>query len=513
MYINQLEAECEKVKNEANVNKNSKTVEKHRQDMTKKNQDIRLLQDQVAELNQKLEISEAENEKLDVENMALKMDIEEKEMDSNEKELQDKIDELENSQAESNKQVEYLKSKLIKSSSEKLNLQKMCDENAAKWSKKHGETHKEMEAYKLKCGKLQSDRIAYQQKYEQALKDIEMKKNTSSTHSIAQLSPNLLTKLRRWKANNALLKDENKYLKQRVEKLNMKFSKNQNLEDLLQTTSEEDNNDEEDDDFYMSNSPVGMSPPKMTSPIKMTSPTKMTSPVRPTKKAASASVSQINTMPSLPTHKSSLIVSPTSPVSSTSSTHVLEKSIISTENKDKAAFRTAGLAVPAPKLFLPPATRAIAVPKTKKATNRLVKFANSRNPSKVINSKPIVNPVSKRALSPEKSVTSEEETLQKKTRLDTRLADQVKNWISSRKVIKDNDIDIDEFLQEVTTNYSVMKSPSDPDSKEMMNYGGDCQFKIQIPDKWDGREKAYAWILCLMSNKKVCIVTTLFFIY
>lgn len=48
-----------------------------------------------------------------------------------------------------------------------------------------------------------------------------------------------------------------------------------------------------------------------------------------------------------------------------------------------------------------------------------------------------------------------------------------------------------------------MKSPSDPDSKENVHYSIDDSFWIEVPNKMDAKEKAYALLLSLAVNKKV----------
>ncbi|GAA5811110.1 hypothetical protein MFLAVUS_004539 [Mucor flavus] len=55
-----------------------------------------------------------------------------------------------------------------------------------------------------------------------------------------------------------------------------------------------------------------------------------------------------------------------------------------------------------------------------------------------------------------------------------------------------------------------MKSPSDPDSKENVHYSIDDSFWIEVPNKMDAKEKAYALLLSLAVNKKPELLNRIF---
>lgn len=566
MYIQQLEAMSEQLKEDNTVNKHTKSVEKHRQEVAKKNEIIKSLQDKVAgmgetinDLNKKLENSEEELEKLDMEYMELKTDVEMSNDTKEDDALQQKVKELEDAQLVSHKQLEQLKATHAQSIAEKSNLNKLYEASQSK-CKKLLDSNKELNSITLKYQKLEADYLSLQKNHGRALQEADAKKRSErispkldqSNSNQDQISPALLNKLRHWKSTNAILKDENKYLKNRVAKLNMKLNKNQKLEDLLQTTSSEEDNISEEfnyvSDSTSETSPQQRHPDKTTSARQLSSfgpsisqPTNSrpstsrpvsshTPPPNTTKPASSTRPVLSPKASSRPNPRSSpvlakmtsptrtmaaskdMVTSParrrsfsiTSTVPSSSSPH--SQQVTEDVEHEGMDITPPPRRSSASRIYIPPPTRPLVIPKSKKPTNKLVKFANSRNPSKVINSKPIMNPIKKRPAIVEAPI--EEDMVVKRPRLDTRFADQIKSWVKDRKNIREDDLEIDDILKEVFNNYSVMKSISDPDPKGMSKFGIEALFEIEVPDKWDGREKSYAWILSFYASKEVYITIT-----
>ncbi|KAI8095803.1 hypothetical protein BDF21DRAFT_406766 [Thamnidium elegans] len=545
MYTQQLEAECETLKQEKAETGSSKL----RQDLMKKTQEAKNLSNQVKEsrkqvedlnkkvedLNKKVEEFETENERLDMENMALKMEFEEKE---EEPDLSLKVEELQNLLNNANKAL-------------------------------------------------------------------------SEKSSANAISPVFMNKIKKLKADHTFLRNENKYLKEQIKRKDIILSKHQNLEDLLRSSSEDDYEDV-DVDFDLnpsSNSSNNTTTERQlnksaTSPLTRRSSSKCSdysmgesylSPARRTsftdknsspsqrrtssssgsKSSTSSAFRSSLTKPKIAMNDSYVIdldppstgneppanIGPTERLPASSA--LKEKSITPAKGNKaesvnrttsittgKAAFRTAGLEVPAPKISVPVTTTGV---KQKKPKSKLAKFVNSRNPSKVIDSRPLISHTTpkKRALSPEKPVSVEsptsgpanersvalgvltkpaigaplpvqssrslasasstsealivEEPAPKKIKLATYYADVVKRWVSTKYVVSSDDFDekkVNECLEEIKLNYTSMKSASDPDSKGDVRYGIDSSFWIEVPGKIDGREKAYALLLSLAAHRK-----------
>ncbi|GAA5799015.1 hypothetical protein HPULCUR_004424 [Helicostylum pulchrum] len=611
MYIQQLEAECETLKNEKAVAGSSKL----RQDLIKKTQEAKHLSNQVKELRQqveglntKLEESEAENEKLeaeneklDMQNLALKMEFEEKEEEQN---LSSKVEELQLMLKKANKAL----------AERPPNLSSLVDELQSRLNKANKALAEERNEHASKVEELRIKALGVTK----ALAD---KLSLAEKQSSTAISPVFMNKIKKLKANHSYLKNENQFLREQIRKKDLQILERQNLEDVLQSSSEDET---EDMDVEISTNPSSISsnnaarvkqlnkrdtpPPTRRSSSKCSdysvgesylsfgskiftdkTPPPPASPHRRISSSSSKSSSssaaargslakpKISTNDSyfidldtyIPTQDASTPIGPTErlPTASTfterpntpaKETKAETPNRVTSPATGKAAFRTAGLSVPAPQIYIPTTT---ASAKTKKPKSKLAKFVNSRNPSKVIDSRPlIVHTAKKRSLSPEKPVPEKsstsrsaserpvppavikkpvispspslvlpqastrvvssrsnepastitevltvEEPAPKKTKMDTHYVDIVKGWISSKYVISSDDFDkktIDECLDEIKLNYTSMKSPSDLDWKEHISYGIDDSFSIEVPKKTDVREKAYALLLSLAANKK-----------
>ncbi|KAI7896352.1 uncharacterized protein EV154DRAFT_491983 [Mucor mucedo] len=288
----------------------------------------------------------------------------------------------------------------------------------------------------------------------------------------ANVNPALVTKIHSLKASNLMYKDENKYLKERVRKLSMSVSKNQNLDDLLKSGSSDDETGNMAD--YTHDKSPRESKSKRHSSISSHQPTD--SGMIPSRSVKTTSL--LNTASSHPTPK--LAEPSLNPARGLNV--ALGKPAVTTQQGLVRSTSKSSPPVPA----RPPIP--VVVPKGKKKDNRLTKFINSRNPSKVIDSRPIILPVHDRP-------PTTEERVVKKTKMDTRYVSMVEEWVQKKKLDDVTDSDIDNILEEINSNFKVMKSVNKPDPKTMCKYGIEGLYQIDVPDKWDSREKAYAWIL------------------
>ncbi|KAG2203953.1 hypothetical protein INT47_007536 [Mucor saturninus] len=422
------------------------------------------------------------------------------------KALKLKLDQVENDHVEAKSRIQHLELKLTRANDEKQTLRKMLElakqraetSNSFNSDKANlNKTRQELVHTREQLMKSTADYTASREKLDQlqkAIRDLQSENNkiqqnrdelqqrvdnlirskaqnttamSFSKQEIADINPALVTKIHSLKASNLMYKDENKYLKERVRKLTMSLSKNQNLDDLLKSGPSDDETGNMVD--HMHDKSVKESKAKRHSSISSHHPTD--SGMIPSRSVKSTSL--LNTASSHQTPK------PSEP-----SVHparglnvALGKPTVDTQ---QGLVRSASkLSPPLPAQVLParPPNPA-ALPKGKKKDNRLTKFVNSRNPSKVIDSRPIISPVHDRP-------PATEERMAKKTKMNMRYVSMVEEWIQKKKLANVTGSNIDNILNEINYNYNVMKSVDNPNLKTM------------------SKEKAYAWILSYYCSQNV----------
>lgn len=544
MYIEQLEALNEKLKDDANVNKVPKTSDKHRQEITEKNKTISSLENVVKKLEAEVDSLQAKYDKLDDDFMTLQVEADLAADQEESKALKSKLDQLDNEQVRAKSQIQQLKSQLSRANDEKQNLKKLLEQNTkrAEMNKNNNfdkanydKSRQELAHVKELLEKSQANNTMSQEKLDilqkahrnlqsensklkidrdelrQHVDDLARSKpNDPSTAAFPRrettdINSDFVTKFRNMKTDYNMFKNENRFLKERVRKLTLKISKNQDLDDLLKSSS----SDEEI--FDKSDSHSEISKPKRHYSVTSNEPDNVlphtvepipVSSGQPPKLAASSitvartrnvahdkqTSQETSTLP-----RKDLATSPVRPTLTTKQpSQTRQTSDLSpTSPVQKPSTRR----VSAPKLFIPQPKQA-AVPKNKKKDNRLTKFVNSRNPSKVIDSRPIISPLHDRPS------TTEERTA-KRTKLDMRYASMIEDWINQKKLATLADVDVDNIINEIGINYKVMKSLNNPDPKGVIKFGIEGVYQLDVPDKWDAREKGYAWILCFHSSKNV----------
>lgn len=174
----------------------------------------------------------------------------------------------------------------------------------------------------------------------------------------------------------------------------------------------------------------------------------------------------------------------TPPISSTPSTSIPKEQI------DKTAYRVTGL-IPPPPIIPPTPTK----PTTNNSSkSKLEKFANSRNPSRLIGSNP--TPVSKKR--PSKTVDVSELPEPKKQKQDSKylkIADQSVNTKYTLPSHIDLSHELESILSEIDACYEKIKSAANPSELSDTTFGIPGGLRISVPGTVDKREKLYAWLL------------------
>ncbi|KAG2236697.1 hypothetical protein INT48_000694 [Thamnidium elegans] len=248
-------------------------------------------------------------------------------------------------------------------------------------------------------------------------------KALSEKSSGTSISPLFMNKIKNLKADHAFLKNENKYLKEKIKRNDL--SKHQTIEYLLSSEPEDDC-----EDLY-ADAGLNYSSNKFTN-VTIKRHDKSPPPYQRTSSSSSCKSSTSTSQKSCPTKQKDCVhdvhviyLDTPSPdneqsdfVRSIESLPALctakDKYIVP---KRKAEFRIAGLEVPPPNMHTPISTGHFLYKKipnkssstnfgTKKPARRLGKFVNSRNPSKVIDSKPLIYRAKKRELPPEEAESS-----------------------------------------------------------------------------------------------------------
>lgn len=171
---------------------------------------------------------------------------------------------------------------------------------------------------------------------------------------------------------------------------------------------------------------------------------------------------------------------PTPPTPSTS---------IPKEQIDKTAYRVTGL-IPPPPIILPTPTKLT----TSNSRSKLEKFANSRNPSRLIGSNP--TPVSKKR--PSRTVDVSELPDPKKQKQDNKylkIADQSVNTKYTLPSHIDLSYELEPILSEIDACYEKIKSAANPSELSDTTFGIPGGLRISVPGTVDKREKLYAWLL------------------
>lgn len=94
----------------------------------------------------------------------------------------------------------------------------------------------------------------------------------------------------------------------------------------------------------------------------------------------------------------------------------------------------------------------------------------------------------------------------KKRKIEYPISTVIDQMIKSRNINEINNADfkdIDKCFTEISECYRRMKSIACPDISDINTFGIPDKFIINVPSKWDKREKSYAWYLSLLSRKKV----------
>ncbi|GAA5811054.1 hypothetical protein MFLAVUS_004483 [Mucor flavus] len=593
------------------------------------NNQVKELEQEVEDLNTKLEETEAENEKLDMANLALKMELDDKVEELDEKEevpdLSSKVEELQNMLKKANKAL----------SERPPDLSSLVKELQGRLDKANKALAEERNEYSLKVQELRSKaldvtRNLAEQLSTNTISPVFMNKIKKLKANYTNLkNENQFLKEQIKKKDSIILNSQN--LEDMLQSSSDDDTEYIDVDISTHSSSNSSNNKARANQLNKINTPPPPRPARRSSskssdyslnesflsfdqrtpltdkspsaPAPVSSPPRAQTPRRTSSASSKSSSSSAVVRGSLakpkistnnpyildldaysPTHDSSAPISPTErvatasalkerPIASAKGAKAETSSRIISPLTGKAAYRTAGLEPPAPQIFMP---SSVASAKTKKPKSKLAKFVNSRNPSKIIDSRPLISHTTakKRALSPErpvpktslasrpasersapsaatakpvistpsvaiakrvistpsaaitKSVTSPlssissrynapaststevlrtEESASKRTKMDTHYVDVVKGWVNSKYVVSSDDFNekkISDCLEEIKLNFTSMKSPSDPDSKGDVRYGIDDSFWIEVPNKMDAKEKAYALLLSLAINKK-----------
>lgn len=175
---------------------------------------------------------------------------------------------------------------------------------------------------------------------------------------------------------------------------------------------------------------------------------------------------------------------PTPPTPSTPSTSIPKEQI------DKTAYRVTGL-IPPPPIIPPTPTKSTT---SNNSRSKLEKFANSRNPSRLIGSNP--TPVSKKR--PSKTVDVSELPELKKQKQDNKylkIADQSVNTKYTLPSHIDLSHELEPILSEIDACYEKIKSAANPSELSDTTFGIPGGLRISVPGTVDKREKLYAWLL------------------
>ncbi|PHZ12896.1 uncharacterized protein RHIMIDRAFT_280714 [Rhizopus microsporus ATCC 52813] len=174
----------------------------------------------------------------------------------------------------------------------------------------------------------------------------------------------------------------------------------------------------------------------------------------------------------------------------TPSTPLTPSTPIPKEQIDKTAYRVTGL-IPPPPIISSTLTK----PTTSNSSkSKLEKFANSRNPSKLIGSNP--TPVSKKR--PSKTVDVSELPESKKQKQDNKylkIADQSVNTKYTLPSHIDISHELEPILSEIDACYEKIKSAANPSELSDTTFGIPGGLRISVPGTVDKREKLYAWLL------------------
>ncbi|KAI7895678.1 uncharacterized protein EV154DRAFT_559096 [Mucor mucedo] len=417
LYVQELEASNKKLMAEMNVKKVPETSRTHLEEIAGKDNLIRSLQDdkknlkaEVESIQAKLGQLEDELDKLERVNRESTSRIQHFEVEltraNDQKETWRKMHEIAKERAQESNRIKYDKSNHDKTKQELAHIKEQLVKSAADYTMSQGKLEKLQSAFrdlKSESNKIQKNRDELQQRVDDLIR--------SKAHNTAAMSfseqkttdtnPALVTKIHGLKASNLMYKDENKYLKERVCKLTMALSKNQNLDDLLKSGSSDDETGNMVD--YMHDKSPRESKSKRHSSISSHQPTD--SGMIPSRSVKSTSL--LNTASS---HQTPKLSEPSVNPARGLNVALGKPAVATQQGLARSASR---LSPPVPAQVLPARPPILAVvPKDKKKDNRLTKFINSRNPSKVIDSRPIILPVHNRP-------PTTEERRAKKTKMDT----------------------------------------------------------------------------------------------
>ncbi|CEG84267.1 hypothetical protein RMATCC62417_18093 [Rhizopus microsporus] len=458
IYIKQLEAQCESLR---------ETSGKKTQGSAKQNAEIKRLQQELKTKTQEVQ--------------ELKEQLEE------EREQKDKVeDEL--MELQINHEMVNTK-------------QKETNDELQEFKQKYETLDNEFNQLKDAYGKLQTKLIMAEKAATEATAKAEAVSHASqSVYNDSSLKEQLQTA----KAELKLSKFENEFLRSQIKSMYINQEKNGNqLSDEETTTTTHDLS-------FSSTASTPVQPPKpiqkrplvtphnklpASSAIPPALPSSLVNRNETSSKTQQALPSPVHQplLKSTPT-RSPVVQPTTKPLSlsrtTTPPTPLTPPTSIPKEQIDKTAYRVTGL-IPPPPIIPPTLTKSTA---SNSSRSKLEKFANSRNPSRLIGSNP--TPVSKKR--PSKTVDVSELPEPKKQKQDNKylkIADQSVNTKYTLPSHIDLSHELEPILSEIDACYEKIKSAANPSELSDTTFGIPGGLRISVPGTVDKREKLYAWLL------------------
>ncbi|KAG1170793.1 hypothetical protein G6F70_007022 [Rhizopus microsporus] len=458
IYIKQLEAQCESLR---------ETSGKKTQGSAKQNAEIKRLQQELMTKTQEVQ--------------ELKEQLEE------EREQKDKVeDEL--MELQINHEMVNTK-------------QKETNDELQEFKKKYETLDNEFNQLKDAYGKLQTKLIMAEKAATEATAKAE-----AASHASQPIynDSSLKEQLQAAKAELKLSKFENEFLRNQIKSMYINQEKNGS-----QLSDEETTTTTHDLSFSSAAStPVQPSKPIQKRPLVTSqnkSPASSAIPSALPSSLVNSNETSSKTQQALPspvrkpllksTHTKSPVVQPTTkPLSlsqtTTPPTPLTSSTSIPKEQIDKTAYRVTGLIPPPP--IIPPTPTKLTT--SNSSRSKLEKFANSRNPSKLIGSNP--TPVSKKR--PSTTVDVSELPEPKKQKQDNKylkIADQSVNTKYTLPSHIDLSHELESILSEIDACYEKIKSAANPSELSDTTFGIPGGLRISVPGTVDKREKLYAWLL------------------
>ncbi|CAO3684904.1 unnamed protein product [Rhizopus microsporus] len=458
IYIKQLEAQCESLR---------ETSGKKTQGSAKQNAEIKRLQQELMTKTQEVQ--------------ELKEQLEE------EREQKDKVeDEL--MELQINHEMVNTK-------------QKETNDELQEFKKKYETLDNEFNQLKDAYGKLQTKLIMAEKAATEATAKAE-----AASHASQPIynDSSLKEQLQAAKAELKLSKFENEFLRNQIKSMYINQEKNGS-----QLSDEETTTTTHDLSFSSAAStPVQPSKPIQKRPLVTSqnkSPASSAIPSALPSSLVNSNETSSKTQQALPspvrkpllksTHTKSPVVQPTTkPLSlsqtTTPPTPLTSSTSIPKEQIDKTAYRVTGLIPPPP--IIPPTPTKLTT--SNSSRSKLEKFANSRNPSKLIGSNP--TPVSKKR--PSTTVDVSELPEPKKQKQDNKylkIADQSVNTKYTLPSHIDLSHELESILSEIDACYEKIKSAANPSELSDTTFGIPGGLRISVPEAYDKMLKALSAIV------------------